>query len=91
MSKSSAILVLVVLVLVCSRIVLYFSKQNTRVLNEAFQFQCTVSTKRLQSDQSLAVNNSNTQMYKVTQSILNVFRIALYPPFVGNVECQLLQ
>ena len=60
MSKSSAILVLVVLLLVCSRIVLYFSKQNTRVLNEAFQFQCTVSTKSLQSDQSLAVNNSNT-------------------------------
>ena len=60
MSKSSAILVLVVLVLVCSRIVLFFSKQNTQDLNEAFQFQLTVVIKILQSDQSLAENSSNT-------------------------------
>ena len=33
----------------------------------------------------------HTQMYKLTERIIIVFRTAYPPPFVGNVDCQLLQ
>jgi len=33
----------------------------------------------------------HTQLYKVTERIIIVFRTAYSPPFVGNVDYQLLQ
>jgi hypothetical protein len=40
---------------------LFFSKTNTKVLKKTFQLACTVLTKCLHSDKSLALKNSSTQ------------------------------